>query len=173
MFWNGVSADRRWTLDFHGVKNEEQEGDASDEFIDDMDPEVDPCPLHEPFQTTTESEKRAEARKALPGHKLRLELFGPGNKHCWIPLSAEQEQLLGRGSKEVLPKDVHRKLHSYLNLEGEDRESAHMRLASEITSNSDVQKCIAALMQQLLSRSSTATRNNAFVNAACFIASKY
>lgn len=169
MFWNGISADRRWTLDFYGIKDEEDEGEVSDEFIDDLDPEMCPCPSIEPPRNAAESEKRKDLRMLPPGHALRQELFGGGISHCWLPIDGITKPTLKGGGQSVSdPSDVRITIGNLLNGDNPDKEYAHGRLASAWFHNQTMQDKMAGFIHLLLAGKKTKPRVDQFVNVILF-----
>jgi hypothetical protein len=169
MFWNGISADRRWTLDFYGIKNEEDEGDASDEFIDDLDPDLEPCPGLEPARNVAESEKRKDLRQLPPGYQLRQELFGGGIDHCWLPLDHQNiAQQSGCGMSVSDQKDVRSTIFSLFKDKGSDKEYAHDRLAAGWFKDDNMKGRISSLLKRLFAGKNTKTRVDAFANVILF-----
>lgn len=172
MFWNCVSRNRQCVIDFYGMdKKSDTDEEPDDEFIDEIDPDVDPCPCFEPPRNVAESEQRRDLRLLPPGHSLRLELFGPGIDHCWIPYNdVHDNEQYGTG---VQPKNVNAVFKSMLDASDEDKATIHTRIANELCTCPKLGMLVSTSIKQMLSGNTTKDRVQCFANVLQYVLNHY
>ena len=88
------------------MSDEEDKGSDSDEFIEELDPEREPCPkpIEEDYNIGN-GEEHERKRRLPPGYDLKNELFGHHKICGWIPLKDVESGQLGCGSATSLQTD--------------------------------------------------------------------